>query len=303
VPFLLYAAYIAQAPDDFAGQARAVEQSTDFASPGFYVQQFRDEPSRFLDAVGLESFPSSPGDLVTRPSARIALLVLAPLAVAWLLTRRGEPHRLVAILLIALAIELTLFESTKRFVYWVVAVPFLCVAIADLARGVWLWARDRLALHREDWQPRLAVFGIVTVAGLFAAEGLTVAGKDVLDARDAGDYEALGVRLEAAVPPGAVAMGDNRLWPAMRDRPYRSLHLLFYETNPRISRERTTDIPGAFERAGVEYLLLSPLSREQLKLLSPRDAADFARYVETNMQRATTIEDRTYGPIDVYRRR
>jgi hypothetical protein len=98
-------------------------------------------------------------------------------------------------------------------------------------------------------------------------------------------------------------MGDNRLWLAMRCRPYRSMHLLFYETNPRISGDRTTDIAGAFEHTGVDYLLLSPLSREQLKLLSPRDAEAFQRYVETQMDLVTKVDDPTYGPIDVYRRR
>jgi hypothetical protein len=145
------------------------------------------------------------------------------------------------------------------------------------------------------------MLAVVAVAALFAAEGLAVAAKDVRDARDAGDYESLGRRLETVVPPGAVTMGDNRLWLALHPRPYRSLHLLFYETNPRISRDHVTDIPGAFERTGVEYLLLSPLSREQLKLLSPRDAEAFKRYLDTRTDLVTAVEDRTYGPIDVYR--
>jgi 4-amino-4-deoxy-L-arabinose transferase-like glycosyltransferase len=326
-PFLPYAAYIAQAPDDFRGQARAVEQSTNFLSPGFYVEQLKREPSRFRDAVALERFPSSPGDLVRRPSARLALLVLAPLAGVSLLRRgyltptplhgdgegssalrsesafaRGDVTRLVAIVLLALVVQLALFESTKRFVYWVVVVPFVCIVIADLGRAMWAWADERLGVTlRRRWLPRAVMLAVVAVGGLFAAEGLAVAAKDVGDARDAGDYEALGRRLEAVVPAGAVTMGDNRLWPAMRDRPYRSLHLLFYETNPRISRDQATDIPGAFDRTRVDYLLLSPLSRDQLKLLSPRDAEAFRQYLDTRMELTTTVEDRVYGPIDVYK--
>jgi 4-amino-4-deoxy-L-arabinose transferase-like glycosyltransferase len=304
VPFVPYAAYIAQDVDDFRGQARAVEQSTDFLSPGFYVEQLKREPSRFQDAVGLDHLPSSPSDLVTRPSARIALLLLAPLAAAWAVfrARTSDPHRMLALLLFGLVLQLALFESTKRFVYWVIVVPFLCIAVADLAFAAWRRAMERRVAAGREWQLRAVLFALVAVGAVFAAEGLAVAAKDVRDARNAGDYAALRAKIQAAVPPGAVTMGDNRLWVAMRDRPFRSLHLLFYETNPRISHGNATDIPGAFERSGVEYLLLSPLSRDQLRLLAPRDAADFERYVETRMQLVTTVQDATYGPIDVYRR-
>jgi 4-amino-4-deoxy-L-arabinose transferase-like glycosyltransferase len=326
VPFVPYAAYIAPHVDDFRGQARAVEQSTDFASPAFYVEQLKREPSRFRDAVALGHVPSSPGDLVKRPSARLALLVLAPLAAIWVVWRgyltpttlhgdgegssasrsesafaRSDAYRLVAIVLIGLVVQLALFESTKRFVYWVVVVPFVCIAIADLALAAWRWAIERRTSLTSDWRPRVALLAMAAVVALVALEGLAVAAKDVRDSRNAGDYEALGRKLEAVVPPGAVTMGDNRLWLAMRCRPYRSLHLLFYETNPRVSRDQTTDIPGAFERTQVDYLLLSPLSRDQLKLLSPRDAEAFQRYVETRMQLVTKVEEPTYGPIDVYR--
>jgi 4-amino-4-deoxy-L-arabinose transferase-like glycosyltransferase len=305
VPFIPYAVYVAPHTDDFRGQARAVEQSTDFASPRFYVEQLEREPSRFRDAVALDHVPSSPSDLVRRPSARLALLLLAPLAALWVARRGfltptsegGEAYRLVALVLLGLVVELTLLESTKRFVYWVVVVPFLCIAIADLALAAWRWSRQA----PRGVQPCAVLLALVAVITVFAVEGLGVAAKDVRDARKAGDYVALGRKLNAVVPPGAVTMGDNRLWLAMRCRPYRSLHLLFYETNPRISGDQTTDIEGAFERTQIDYLLLSPISRDQLKLLSPRDAEAFQRYVETRMEPVTKVDDPTYGPIDVYR--
>jgi hypothetical protein len=239
-----------------------------------------------------------------------------------------DAYCLVAWLLFGLCVELALFESTKRFVYWVVVVPFLCIAIADLLQILFVYAFGELQFLRDVnaksqarmrewgadeseiaaanapvWQRGVLAAVLVAIVALFAAEGLAVAAKDVRDARNAGDYAALGRRLEAVVPPGAITMGDNRLWLAMRCRPYRSIHLLFYETNPRISGDQTTDITGAFERIGVDYLLLSPLSRDQLKLLSPRDAEAFQRYVETQMELVTRVDDPTYGPIEVYRLR
>jgi hypothetical protein len=142
-----------------------------------------------------------------------------------------------------------------------------------------------------------------TVLLVFAAEGIAVALKDLRDAGDATSIGALEERLDAAVPAGSRTLGDNRLWPALRDQEHRSLLLLFYLTNPRISRERTTDIAGAFEQIDADYLLLSPLSREILSRLTPGDAAAFERYVQERGELVGRIDDRAYGPIEVYRLR
>jgi hypothetical protein len=192
-------------------------------------------------------------------------------------------------------VQIALFESTKRFVYWVIAVPFLCVATADLAVALWRW---RPSPRARMWAARAAV---VAVLGLFAAEGLAVAAKDGRDTRAAPSYAGLARRLKEALPEDATLLGDNRLWPALRERDLRSLLLLFYHTNPRISRERTTDVFGAMERIEADYVLISPLSLEILSRLSPKDRADFDRFLATRTERIETIEFRTYGPVQVFR--
>jgi hypothetical protein len=225
------------------------------------------------------------------------MLVVGPAALLYALWRgrSDRPRLLLGLVIASLVIELTLFESSKYFVYWVVVVPYLCVAIADLGVAAWQWFGER---------PRQTILRvvIVAVAALFFLEGLGVAAKDVRDARDAPSYEAMGRKIEAVVPEGSVVLGDNRLWPAVQDLQLRSLLLLFYYTNPVISRDRVTDIPGAFERIDAEYLLLTPLSREILAQLSPADTQAFDDYVEQRMTKVTTIEYRAYGPIDVYQR-
>jgi 4-amino-4-deoxy-L-arabinose transferase-like glycosyltransferase len=303
LPFLPYAVYAAADWDDFRGQARTGEQdaggvreASDLLTPGYYWRQLIDEPGRYRLATGLGDFPDSLRDAARRPSARIALLLAAPLAAVYLLSRaRGDArYRLLAFALLGLILQLALFESTKRFVYWVVVVPFLCVALADLALAVWGWRPPRR-------HSALARIVLVLVFGVFLGEGLAVAAQDARDAGDAASYADLGRRLEAALPNGASVIGDNRLWPALRKRNLRSLHLLFYYTNPRISRDSATDIFGAFERIDADYLLLSPLSRQILANLSPRDSADFDRYLETRTVQVQTVADSAYGPIEVYR--
>ncbi len=298
LPFLPYFGYIALDWDDFRGQARAVEQETDFLSPSFYLAQLEREPDRLALATGLEEAPQSLRDLVRRPSARLALFIAIPVATAYAAVRaaRGSAGgRLPALFIVALVLQLALLESTKRFVYWVVVVPFVCVALADLAAALW-----RLRASNGAWR-RAVLVAAVVIAGVFFVEGAAVGVKDARDAPEAPDYAALRRRLDEALPEGAVAIGDNRLWPALRQRPYRSLLLLFYHTNPSISRERATDVFGAMARIDADYLLLSPLSREVLRRLSPRDSADFGRFLNERTRLVATVEDGAYGPIDVYR--
>jgi hypothetical protein len=306
--FLPYLVYVAADSTDFGGQSRSVEQDTSFTSPSFYIRQLRHEPSRFADATQLHSFPSSLHDLAQRPSARLALLVVGPLSALWVLRRWRQPeYRLLGLMLLGLVLELALFESTKRFVYWVVVVPVFCVAVGDMAVGVLRelqmgkWANGQRARFGEQLVRYAALAAVAGVALVFAVEGLAVAGKDVRDARHADDYGALASRLNAALPNGASALGDNRLWPALRQRDFRSPILLFYHTNPKISQDRTTDIPGALDRIQPDYVLLSPLSRDMLKKLTLRDAADFQRFMDTKTELVTTVQDASYGPIDVYR--
>jgi hypothetical protein len=144
---------------------------------------------------------------------------------------------------------------------------------------------------------------VAFVLAVFAFEGLAVAVKDFRDARDAPSYAALGAELRETLPPGARVMGDNRLWPALRDQEHRSLLLLFYHTNPRISRGRSTDVAGAMERVAPEYVLLSPLSREILGQLTPEHSAEFDRYLSDRMDLVETIMNPAYGPHELYRRR
>lgn len=313
LPFLPYFAYIGSAWEDFQGQARAVDQRTDFASPSFYLDQLRDEPDRYASATSLESTPEGVSGLIERPSARLVMLFIGPAALIYALWRgRSDRARLLVGLLIAsLVVEIALFESTKRFVYWVVVVPYLCVAIADLGVAAW----NRVASTNATPSPKgtenlttrskqlVLKVAVVAVAALFLIEGMAVAGRDIRNAGKAPDYEALGRAIDEVVPARAVVIGDNRLWPAIQDRELRSLLLLFYETNPRISEGRATSISGVFDRIGAEYIMLSPLSRDILTGLSPQDDAAFRAYLGANGELVSTIEFPTYGPIEVYRLR
>jgi 4-amino-4-deoxy-L-arabinose transferase-like glycosyltransferase len=168
LPFLPYFAFIAQDVEGFRGQARAVEQETSFLSPSFYLENLRSEPDRYATSTGLEAAPDSLRDVARRPSARLAMFLVAPLALAaaaYQGFRGSANHRLLTFLLLALVVEFALFESTKRFVYWVAVVPFLCLAIADLGRVALQW---RPGQQEARW---LAAAGVAVVAVVFAIEG------------------------------------------------------------------------------------------------------------------------------------
>ena len=298
LPFLPYGLYAVSNWDDFRGQSRAVEQSTDFTSLSFYIDQLRNEPDRYAIGVDLQEAASGLSGLASRPSARLVFFLLGPLALVYTARRAVEgvgAHRMLALMLFGLILQLALFESTKRFVYWVCVVPYLCIALADFATACLQW-RPR--------DPRLALgarIAIAVMVAVIAVEGLVVAARDARESGDAPSIEAAGQAIEAALPEGASAIGDNRLWPVLRARPYRSLLLLFYHTNPSISRDQATDVFGAMDGIGADYLLLSPLSREILARLSPEHTAEFDRYLQERAELTTTVETPGYGPIEVYR--
>jgi 4-amino-4-deoxy-L-arabinose transferase-like glycosyltransferase len=296
LPFVPYGYYISLDWQDFRGQARTVEQETDLLSPSFYVRQLQAEPDRYAIGLGLEQVPDSVSGLISRPSARFGLLIAGPAALLWVMARglNDRCYRLLALLLISLMLQLALLESTKRFVYWVVVAPFFCAALASLLAAA-------LRLRPRAWAGRLAPALAALVLAAFIVEGLAVAVQDVREAGDAPDYTQTGAEIEAALEPGATVLVDNRMWPALRGVSQRSLLLLFYHTNPRISKERTTDIPGALERIAPDYVLLTPLSREILARLTEEDTAAFERFLVERTEVTATLPASGYGPVEVHR--
>ncbi len=296
-PLVPYGVYALVDYTDFRGQSRTFEQESDVFSPSFYFDNAVNEPDRYALSTDLRGVPDSLRDAARRPSARLTMYVVAPLAAALVVgrARRSRLHLLLALMLVGLPLEMALLESTKRFVYWVVVVPFLCVAVADLGLAAWRW--------RSRWGPVAAKAAVGLVALLFAAEGLAVGLKGVRDATGAMDYATVGQRLGEVIPPGATVVSDNRLWLTLDGREPRSLLLLFYHTNPRISRERVTDVRGAMGRIDADYLLLSPLTRDILRNLSAEDSAAFTRYLSEEARLVETVEAGEYGPVEVYRLR
>ncbi|HXH23406.1 MAG TPA: glycosyltransferase family 39 protein [Dehalococcoidia bacterium] len=297
LPFVPYFVYAAQDWEDFRGQARTVEQRSDFFSPQFYIDNLVSEADRYDLALDIDT-SMSPAELFERPSARLTLLIAGPAALAYaaVRARRGSaPHRLLALVLGCLVLEFALFESTKRFVYWVIAVPFLCVALAEGGRALLSWRPPSRPMGRA------ASIAVLLAALMVAAEGAAVGIRNVSDARNATVYATVGDAVREVVPAGSRVVTDNRMWLALPDLETRSLLLLFYWTNPEISRGETTDIEGAMGRLNADYLLLSPLTKEILAKLTPADSERFQRYLTQKGRLVATVAGPPYGPIEVYR--
>jgi hypothetical protein len=257
----LLGSYILDDLDSFKGQAGTIDRRADFDRPLFYVDNIAHEPDRFLRPLAIKEVPlgadhekvsprflSLDETLRRRPSAKLAVLVGLPLALAFVgrraLQQRERGDRLLLLCLGGLVLQYTLFESAKFYIYWLPVVPFLCIGFASALWWLlqkWDTGRAGLALAAASVLILLVIFGEGSVARL---SGLRTA-------PEATNYARLADRIHEYVPSGSRVVGSTSLWWGMRDTEYRSYFLFFYLTRPDagdhrpLSHRLRPGLPGA----------------------------------------------------------
>ena len=310
---LPYAGYTLANYTDFKGQAGTVESRADLLSPTFYVDSVLHEAKRFTRPLGFREVPRGENPrlvdprflsfremMTRRPSAKLAVLVGLPLAIAFAGRRawreRSRGDRLLVLCLVGLPVQFALFESLKLYIYWILVVPFLCIGIAAVALQLLRRARDdrlRLALAAVTAVCLLGVFAEGSVARV---SGLRTASKE-------SSYDALGVALHGYVASGSRVVGSTSLWWGLRDTDYRSYFLFFYLTGPDAGPYRET-IPEFLGRFDAEFLVLTRFGEEELeKRLALKDRAELDRYLAEHGEKLVRLESASYGYIDLWRLR
>jgi hypothetical protein len=312
---LPYGLYILSDLDGFKGQAGTIDRRADFHDPGFYIDNLKREPDRFLRPLAFKEVPrgadhfyvdpqflSVQETLTRRPSAKLAVLVGLPLALAYTGWRavklRSRGDALLCLCLGGLVLQYALLESAKFYIYWIPVVPFLCIGIGAVVMRL---------LQPPSWNAlRLAGAGLTAALLLIVfAEGAVARFGGIRAAPDATDYQVLADKIHEYVPPGSRVVGSTSLWWGLRDTEYRSYFLFFYLTRPDAGQYKTT-ISGFLEDFDAEYLVLTRLAAGELEThLSARDFADYQSYMRANATHVTRIEGpiviKAYGFIDVWK--
>ena len=312
---LPYGLYILSDLDAFKGQAGTIDRRADFHDPGFYIDNLKREPDRFLRPLAFKEVPrgadhffvdpqflSVQETLTRRPSAKLAVRVGLPLALAYTGWRavkgRSRGDALLCLCLGGLVAQYALLESAKFYIYWIPIVPFLCIGVGAVAMRL---------LQPPSWNAlRLAAAGLT--AGLLLivfAEGTVARWGGIRAAPDATNYERLAQEIHDYVPAGSRVVGSTSLWWGMRDMDYRSYFLFFYLTRPDAGPYKTT-ISGFLEDFEPEYLVLTRLAAGELEThLIARDFDDYRRYMEAHATLVKRIEGpvviKAYGFIDIWK--
>ncbi|MPZ47746.1 MAG: hypothetical protein GEU75_00240 [Dehalococcoidia bacterium] len=314
---LPYGLFILSDYDAFQGQAGTIDRRADFDRPSFYFDNLKREPDRFLRPLAFKEVPrgadhalvdprflSIEETLTRRPSAKLAVIVGLPLALAfmgWRTLRQGSrADRLLLFCLGGLVAQYALLESAKFYIYWIPVVPFLCIGIAGAIASL---------LQIQRWTTlRYAAAGVAAAALLIVlAEGSVARIGGIGAAPDATNYERLAQEIHRYVPPGSRVVGSTALWWGLRDMDYRSYFLFFYKTRPDAGEDKTT-ISEFLRDFDAEYLVLTRLAIGELDThLVQRDKDDWHTYMRDNAELVKRIEGPVvigaYGFIDIWRLR
>jgi 4-amino-4-deoxy-L-arabinose transferase-like glycosyltransferase len=310
---LPYAIVAAANYTDFKGQAGTIDHRADFTDPGFYIDNLKDEPQRFLRPLAFKEIPRG-SDLATtpaqylslketltrRPSAKLAVLVGLPAALVfmgyWAVRDRNRGYQMLFLCLAGLVAEFALLDQTKFLMYWIPVIPFLSIGIAGVSW--WLIARAR-----EGPLP-LAFAGVtVTLLLLIAAEGSVARISGMRAAGTSTDYASIGTALHETIPPGSRVVGSTSMWWALRDTDYRSYFLFFYLTRDDAGPYKTT-ISGFLDDFDPDYVVLTGQAWGELQdHLIKAHYDELLSYLDSHATIVQTLQApdfKTYGYIEVW---
>jgi hypothetical protein len=292
VPILLYCAYAGLHWADFIGQLALQHERVRFLSLGFYASNVANEWRRFAWLASCVPGVESAGRLGFVGSWLV--LAALPLAIgagirAW---RRGSP--LAGLSALAAVASLAALDASKARIYGSLLVPTLSLALASA-----------LAPTRSDtWHPVARWIRAAASAGVVVwvvASGLVGYRFAADEARRTSRYLDVGRRLAASLEPGGLALGSQRWWWALRDRPYRSLSGELQRWSTEQGAGHEPQFAEQLANLGPVYLVLDRDTQGDLDRAPAQLQQQVRVLLASHADRVATWEDGTYGAIEIYR--
>ena len=269
----------------------------DFLRPSFFLDNLRNEPNR------LRTLLERPLPLVSAPytlghpfSPWLLILGFVPAIAALWWRFRHTPelwgNRLLALSLVIFGGLLALIDSTKAPVYAVSLAPSVCVLMA---------AAVGLVAQRSKQHPWLLVptLGLLV---LVTAEGIGTHWVDRRAAAAAGDYLAVGRRMNASLTRGAGVLGADRWWWALPDHPYFSLNALFLRWQWMARQDhQPAELSRFIDETRADYVIVNNDVRGQIARYPDRLQRQFRDFLRQRTRLVAEWNDPTYERIEIHR--
>jgi 4-amino-4-deoxy-L-arabinose transferase-like glycosyltransferase len=292
LPWMPYALYVVTDLHNWAGQTRGWAHRFGLDDPMWYLRNVLREPFRY----GPGGQPSlawlpRPGLWAALAAIPVSLVVLARGA-------RSDPNaRALAVPAILIPVLFALLITFKFRNYKVAFFPLLALAAAWGVCALW-----RAADARPD--RRWVRPAMLLVAALAGGEGLSRAVALERLAATTSPYAAYVARIRAHIPPGTRVLGLHNYWIGFEDTDYRSWWMPLVQMDAWYHTPQLT-LDEAMAAINPQVVLLDRRMRDFLA--TPLDAKDprpaqVKRWL-SHWVVAAVVEDRTYGRMDIYRRR
>lgn len=296
-PMLFYAVYVLSGVSDWRAQTQGYAPRFELFNLSWYGQNLIREWERYHP--GLDTW-FRPGVAVT--------LVLLPLAMIWLGRRAGRGNAAARLIVVPSSVFPVLFAlliHLKLSNYLVTIMPVWMLAAAW---GAWQIVErwELMGTRRNSGNLHRVRFWVVTGLGvLVLAEGM---GRWVVLSHAAATntpYRQFAAALHAPIPPGSRVLGLHNYWLGLEDTQYLSwfvpLALAGSPTDPYVQSVSTS-----LDTFQPDFILIDRYLREYWHSQPPLDAhtENIWRWLSRNGYVVTaTIDDPTYGRIEIYGRR
>ena len=289
IPWLLYLPYVLTDLPAWRGQTSFYGERFRLLDLHWYLNNLRQEPLRY--ALGL---PVDPLARLARVGAWVYLLGL-PMAVLGLPRRARQDAAARALLLptVLLPALMALLIFLKLPNYLVLFTPVWCLALAW--GGVTLW--DRLARTRAGLRPLRWLLAALLLAAVF--EGVTRLAALETAAAETTSYPAFIQQVRQWLPPGSRVLGLHNYWLGLEDYDYRSFAVPILWTDPAYTSPPLS-LDAALSQAAPDVILLDAHLRDYFTGHRDQEAALDAWLTQHDGRRVASIEDATYGALDIY---
>lgn len=291
IPYLLYVAAHWSA---FRGQATLKTGRTAFLDAHFYLDNLRDEFSRYR-------YLTDPDLILSVFSSWFFVVAIVPIIVwlSWRARQTGNVgDRLLLTTLTVAAIGLALFDSTNVPLYTIVLWPGCVIALAAAIANVRLALRHHLSPSRPAYQRQIIAvgFGILGAVSLFIInDGVTAYRDDRQTAEAVPAYASVADRLDASIPAGAVVVSHERWWWGLHTHEYLALNML-----QRNWEEQSGTFAELFDATGATVLIIDDNARSEIARYPTDLQTQIATLLVARADPAIVIEDRWYGRFEIY---